>query len=155
MTDIAIEISELGADLVIEGDDLKLEQGLETAVIISLFSDKRVSRQLLPEGASGQRGWWGDVLSDIESDEIGSHFWIINRETVSYEVLNRLEEFVFRALEWMIDGGLAERIEVTSTRRDLEIIDISVSISRLETEDLRFDFAWEGQKLKRGLDAVS
>ena len=66
---------------LMEGDidflngDLIREDGLETAVLISIFTNKRAldSDNLINPGE--KRGWWGDLVSDIEGDKIGSKFW--------------------------------------------------------------------------------
>ena len=63
-------------DLVIENDDLKIDEGLETAVLISLYTDARVSDEELPAEEAQKRGWWGDIYPDIPNDQIGSKLWL-------------------------------------------------------------------------------
>ena len=41
MTDLAIVVDEEGPDLALEAGDLQLEEGLDSAVLWSLFSDQR------------------------------------------------------------------------------------------------------------------
>ena len=50
------------ADLTITDDDLSLEKTLKTAVMISLFTDQRVTENELPYGETSRRGWFGDCL---------------------------------------------------------------------------------------------
>ena len=58
-------------DLDIADLDLRHEEGLRSAVLISLFTDRQVGPEELPAGESDRRGWWGDGLSD-DDDKIGS-----------------------------------------------------------------------------------
>ena len=59
-------------DMIIENGDLKPEKGLETAILITLFSDKRATDDQLPDAITGKRGWWGATIAEMASDQIGS-----------------------------------------------------------------------------------
>ena len=65
-------------DLCVVGADLLADGGLQTAVLVSLFSDRRVREDELQPGVSTRRGWWGDRLSD-DNDEIGSRLWLLRQ----------------------------------------------------------------------------
>ncbi|NCB53153.1 MAG: hypothetical protein EOM54_14955, partial [Clostridia bacterium] len=41
------------------GADLSSDKGLETAVIVSLFTDRRADGEELPPNEKTKRGWWG------------------------------------------------------------------------------------------------
>ena len=56
---------------------LRAERGLRSAVLISLFTDRRAEPGDVPEGED-PRGWWADVLGE-EGDRIGSRLWLIDR----------------------------------------------------------------------------
>ena len=88
MIDIAL-ISEDGErfDLATANNDLVGEDGFRTAVLISLFTDKRVELAELPAGETDRRGWVGDLLSDIEGDEIGSKLWLLERSNLTLDVI--------------------------------------------------------------------
>ena len=67
MTDLALHFAPgaWSADLSILGGDLATDDGLRTAVIISLFTDARArADDPLPEADADRRGWWGDCGSD-------------------------------------------------------------------------------------------
>ena len=108
MTDIALAWENLtgNADICIVGPDLQSEDGLETAIIISLFSDARVRPDELPSGHTWQRGWFGDVVED-EPDSTGSKLWTLRRSKATQDVLVRARAFCREALRWMIDDGVA------------------------------------------------
>ena len=53
-----------GGDLAIISGDVLLTDGLETAVILSLFLDARArDDDPLPDGGTDRRGWWDDDAS--------------------------------------------------------------------------------------------
>lgn len=100
-------------DLVVEGNDLKIDAGLQTAVLISLFTDARADVDEAPAEDSSRRGWWGDVFPSVDGDQTGSKLWLLKREKRTVETLNRAEDYCLEALQWMLDDGVAASIEVT------------------------------------------
>lgn len=87
--------------------------GLDTAVIISLFTDRRANDyDELPDENGGRRGWWGDALLEDDGDQIGSRLWLISRELQTDETLNRAQEYVEEALAWIVDKGVAQSVSV-------------------------------------------
>lgn len=136
-------------DLVIENGDLKADNGLETAALISVFSDKRVSLEELPSGHSDRRGWWADLISSPQSDQIGSKLWrieasgkIVTQSTVE------LESVLLDAFNWMTEDGLATEIVSSAERTDTNEITGSVVITKPNGEDIPLSFVWDGQRLK-------
>ena len=87
--------------------------GLDTAVIISLFTDRRAEDDDdLPDENGGRRGWWGDALLDDAGDQIGSRLWLLHRELQTSETLNRAKEYVEEALAWITTKGVAQAVTV-------------------------------------------
>jgi len=150
MSDIALVEKDNEIDFALENGDLVLDEGLETAVVISLFSDRRVEKSELPRGESQQKGWWGDLLSEVEGDQIGSKLWLLNRGKLTLETVPRTENFVRECLQWAIDDGVAERVNVVSALSEQGRIQTKVDIVRPESENNSFDFVWDGQEMKRG-----
>lgn len=146
MTDFALKYADGAIDLVFAGDDVALDQGLETAVLVSLFTDRWVPTEELPAGVTDQRGWWGDLLSEIRGDEIGSKLWLLEREKQSNEVLERAREYSEEALQWLIDDGIATSVVVATEFTKAGMIGIEVNIQKPSGESGRYRFAWEGQK---------
>lgn len=160
MTDIAIELdtsgSFLDADLVIEGNDLKIDESLETAVIVSIFSDARVTKEELGSPANDDaslRGWWGDMFPPVENDVVlGSKFWLLQRGKITRQVLLSVQQSMKEALQWMIEDDIAETVEVLVERdsRNIGQVNIGVFITRKFVDPTLYDFIWDGQRLKRG-----
>jgi len=136
-------------DLVIEGGDLKADNGLETPALISLFSDRRVSLEELPRGELDRMGWWADLISEVEGDLIGSRYWVLERNgKVSNPTVVELESILRQTFEWMIDDGIASRVVVSGERFGVDQIRGTVQIFRPNGDDIPFKFIWDGQQLK-------
>ena len=103
------------ADLAIDGADLAADDGLETAVIISLFTDRRVEEDELPAGETDRRGYWGDDLNEEPGDLTGSKLWLLSREKETPEVLVRAEEYSLEALEWLVTDGHVRAVQAVAS----------------------------------------
>ena len=62
--------------------------------------------------------WWGDLVTDIDDDEIGSKLWLLSRASTTEENIANAEFYVTECLQWMIDDGVAQDIEVTVERQN-------------------------------------
>lgn len=125
-------------DLRLDGVDLAADDGLGTAVLVSLFTDRRVRPDELPEGDSGRRGWWGDVLGE---DEIGSRLWLLSREKRTADVLVRAEAYAREALEWMIEDEVAQGIEVSAGWSDNAELSLRVAVTLPDRDSREFEFS--------------
>lgn len=116
MTDIALAATGSGAfDLAMGGPDLAIDDGLETAVALSLFTDARApAGAVLPYPESPRRGWWGDGLADTPGDSTGSLFWLLAREKQTPELLARIRDYARDALAWLIADGVALSVDVAA-----------------------------------------
>lgn len=95
-------------DLAIARDDLAPEDTLETAVMLSLFTDAR-------DDASGARGWWGDCVADNPGDRFGSLLWTLDRATKGPQTLRLAEGYARDALAWLVADKAATQVSVTAT----------------------------------------
>lgn len=115
MSDIALEWSATAGacDLVVENNDLKSDDGLQTAILLSLFTDRRAEPgDVLPDGETDRRGWWADALPVVTGDKFGSRLWLLSRSKRTPDVLSRAEQYAKEALQWLIDDKVAARILV-------------------------------------------
>lgn len=137
-----------------DGADLLREEGLETAVFISLFTDRRAKDDDPldhPNDRNGKRGWWGDQVSSYRDDKIGSRLWLLARSNTTQKNLNRAEFYIKEALQWMIDDGVAVKIEVAAYRWTLasstDVLGFSVRIYKKDgqKETFTFDDVWAAQ----------
>jgi phage gp46-like protein len=135
-----------GWDTGLDGSSLSTDSGLETAVVISLFTDRRAeSDDTLPGWSGDRRGWWADVYSEYENDRIGSRLWLLAREKTLPAVLERAKEYAREALAWMIEDGLAAEIHVEAERGRNDILGLSIDIVKPSRELVNFTYQdiWE------------
>lgn len=126
---------------------LAADDGLETAVIISLFTDRRAEADdALPDGGDDRRGWWGDAYAEAPGDLIGSRLWLLSREKLLPEALRKAKEYAEEALAWMVADGVAERVVVAAEAAERKMIGLAVEIHRPRQEPARFRFPvyWQG-----------
>lgn len=120
--------TELGEADLGAADDGGIEEGheLETAVLISLFTDRRVTAEELPAGgdAMDRGGWWGDAYAEEEGDEIGSRLWLIEQGIDLPDTPVRARAYAIEALEWMVEDGLALAVDATAVRNGAGRIDL-------------------------------
>ncbi len=102
------------ADLRVTANDLEKDEGIETAIMLSLFIDRRAEdTDILPEGETDRRGWWADAFPVVEGDKIGSRLWLLKRSKQTPDVLDRADEYVRESLQWMIEDKVTDKIEIT------------------------------------------
>ncbi|WAP69034.1 phage GP46 family protein [Jiella pelagia] len=128
--DVLIQQSGTGYDIGLIGNDLAADQGLETAVLASLFSDGR--------SADGERGWWPDSAAD----RFGSVLWTLGRAKITSETVRRVEECAREGLLWLIAEGIAGTVTASAVRDGLYRINLSIIITR--GADQKYDSLWRG-----------
>ncbi|WP_165676523.1 phage GP46 family protein [Metapseudomonas otitidis] len=146
MSDIALVWSGTEADLAIEGGDLVLEEGLQTAAVISLFSDRRARLDdVLPADDGDRRGWVGDAWPRVEGDQIGSRLWLLNREKDIPETLRRAREYARESLAWLIEDGIGASLDVQASVPMRGVLRLELTVNRRDGSTLnhQFDTLWE------------
>ncbi len=138
------------ADLVAGDTGLETDSGIESACVISLFTDQRASESDLEfdDGLDkgDLRGWWADQFAATEGDVVGSKLWQIMRLPSRPEVLERAQVFTEGALRWMLDDGIFSAIAVEVTFGRLngnELLKIMIDGTRNTKQDAPFRRTWE------------
>ena len=152
MTDIALRFDQArwSADLAIEGGGLATDDGLVTAIMISLFTDARAREDdPLPYPGADRRGWWGDTANVNDNDAIGSRLWLLEREKLTEATRNRARDYVREALAWLTEDGIARDVTIDvgilpiSTAHPLGALTIGISLTRPDgPARQRYDFTW-------------
>lgn len=147
MSDIRTRFKGFAGDWSILGPSLEGDDGLETAVTISLFSDARAGENdLLPDPLSGRRGWWGDSFAEIPGDRIGSRLWLLAREKQIAAVLGPAEIYARESLAWLIEDGIARSVKVAAEIAGDGVLGLAVEIARADRPVARYRFEgfWRG-----------
>lgn len=105
----------VGFDLVLGAQGLESDDGIETAVILSLFTDAPATDdELAIAGLTREqnRGWFGNDYPDVDGDVWGSKLWLLQRAKRSDETLARANGYAREAVAWLITDGVASRIPI-------------------------------------------
>ena len=143
-----------GPDCGMEAGDLVAENTLRTAVILSLFLDRRADDDdILPNGSDDRRGWWADTVAPMteygiggglaSGDRIGSRLWLLSREKTLPEVLRRAHDYAFEALIWLVDDGIARAVDVDATMPRPGLLALAVKIFLPDGQDRNFTYKME------------
>ena len=124
-------------EILSENGEPRMEQGLGTAVFISLFSGPT-------------DGYWGNELSNDTDEHYGGEFEQL-AESLGATVENALEmqEAILNDLQWMKNKGIAINIDVTSSIQNGDTVFFDLIIERpdVDAEAFRFSNNWTGQFL--------
>lgn len=105
----------MAGDLVLGAGGLGQDGTLRTAVLLSLFTDRRArADDPLPEPGASRRGWVGDALATVEGDRFGSRLWLLKRAKATAETARRAEDYCREALGWLVEDELAARVAVSA-----------------------------------------
>lgn len=158
-SDVRIVLGPDGADLGLEGGELALDAGLQSAVVASLWSDRRAEATDLPPEVAGSenpgplvvdpRGWW----AEDSGERFGSHLWLLARSKATPQTLARAEQAAAEALQWLIDEQIARSIEVSASYDEKKRLLLEVRVERNESP--RWDHLWRATETSLGLGQVS
>jgi phage gp46-like protein len=147
MSDILTAISKTSPalppsmDWQLAGGSLAADDGLESAVIISLFTDRRAhDDDSLPDDSGDRRGWWGDSYNPDSKDRIGSRLWLLSREKQLPAVLARAQDYAEEALAWLVADGVAGRVTVNASNPRMGLLALDIAIDRPQHPVARYRF---------------
>ena len=137
MTDRLIIFDErLMGRLTLDPDsgEIASTDGLETAVTISLFSDKRAPADaVLPDKSGDRRGWclgWRQRQADPDAGEIGSLLWLLSREKQLPDVVKKAKAYAEDSLAWLVRRRVAAKVSVTAEIVRDGVLGLLVEITR-------------------------
>jgi len=137
------------ADLELVDGDLGVDRGLTTAVLLSLFLDRRAEADDVPPSGdpNDRRGWWADQFAEVEGDRIGSRLWLLDRSKATRETALRAKQYVTEALQWMLDDKVVASIDVTVEMTKTALL-IGVGLNRpgRDAVSFRFSSKWDHQQ---------
>lgn len=133
------------ADLMLIDGDLASDPGMETAVLLSLFTDRRAEVDDVPPSGDerDRRGWWADEFAEVESDLIGSRLWLLDRGKRTSETPLRAKEYALEALRWTTEDRVAASVDVTIEETPSALL-IAVAVQRpgRDPTTFRYQHVW-------------
>lgn len=130
---------------------LQADNALHTAVVVALFTDRRVPDDHPLRWLAGDdpRGWWGDGVLAAGERPLGSLLWLLERValTGTMDTGRWAESLATEALDVLIDQVLVVRTEVAATviplRDRLELVVRLYGRDGTRTYDQRFEIIWQ------------
>jgi phage gp46-like protein len=153
-------MADLGLDFVSNGQaffcdlapgskgGLALDGTLRSAVLVSLFTDRRANADdTLPDGGTDRRGFWGDIIAPDQLPEgsrrpLGSRLWLLAREKQTDETRHRAEAYAAEALQWLIDDGIAAAVTVRGEWVARGVLALAIAITRPGAVPERYTELW-------------
>lgn len=142
---IAWDNNQALGDWALADGDLQTGQDLETACLVSLFTDRLATPDFVPtDGTTDRRGWWADLYEDRP---LGSNLWQLERAKKTRQTLGLAQRYAQDALQWLIDDGVASTLLVNTQWITATMLGIAVAITRPNGSQTRFMFGWAWQGL--------
>jgi phage gp46-like protein len=125
------------------GGDLNSAETLETAVLLSLFTDKRAPADL-QIFSTDRRGFWGTTYNPAGQAELGSLLWTLGRSVKndSTSVLRTAEMYALQALNWLITQGVAATVTATAFWLSQGSGNLGLSIVITQPNGVVNQFSW-------------
>ncbi len=121
MTDVALIppdgfTTDFACDVEVALGDLVPDDGLDTAILLSLFCDRLANADDdLPDLSGDRRGWWADAYPDVVGDLWGSRLWLLKRSKQTSDTLTKAQEYAQEALAWMVTDQVASSVTVITS----------------------------------------
>lgn len=131
---------ERGAEWLRQAPGLAGDEGLDTAIILSLFTDARARESDALPAPGDVRGWWADAFAARVGDRFGSRLWLLGRRKQLPSVLVEAKGYAEEALAWLIADGVASRVEVEAFIPRDEVLGLNVAITRPNGQPVRYRF---------------
>jgi len=108
-------------DIDFANGDFELTDGLDTAVYMSVFCEKRASSSQISE-PNLRRGHFTNEFSKKEGYQVGSLFWLYTEQAKNTDSnLRLLEGAITDGLAWMIEDNIFSKTKVQATRLNTQI----------------------------------
>jgi len=102
-------------DISFTNGDFTTVDSFDTSLQVSLFADARATESQMPRSEL-RRGWWGNQFdSDFPLYELGSKLWLLDQSRRTQATLNNAVDFTRNALQWLIDKGHVQDVDVTAS----------------------------------------
>ena len=131
-------------DWVMQGTTLQTGNDLQTAILISIFTDRVANTDdVIPDGSNDPRGWWGDAG---EAYPIGSRLWLLSRAKQTAATAALAIDYVKEALQWLIDDGVVASFSVDAQWMAAGQLGVSVTAYKQDGSTVALNFAsvWLG-----------
>ena len=134
--DVKLYPTEDGGNITIKNGQPYMDDGLETAAYISLFSGD----------------YWGNAISERD-EKCESKLETLFTRTLTNQARLDAEEYALQALAWMKRSGIAAKIETEASIPRTGMLGLVVKITQPDgtVAELRYQINWENQRINMGV----
>lgn len=126
---------------IISTGDIRSEDFFDTAIIVSLFAERRANESEVAESRQ-QRGWIGN--ESTPGFEMGSKIWLYEQSRLTKTILNGIEIAARESLQWLVDDEFAIRITKVKAIATTTGINLEIVITRPNSQvDRRYFDLWD------------
>lgn len=143
MSDIKTVWNTSNGDWLLAGVTLASGDDLQSAVLISLFTDRvALIDDVPPDGSGDPRGWWADDAVT----PVGSRLWLLWRAKRTQQTLQAAQDYAIEALQWLVDDGVAAGFDVFVEWESPSTLAMQVTVIKNDGETVAINFptAWAG-----------
>lgn len=135
------------ADLVLAVDDLAMTDSLDSAVLVSLFTDRRAPDDAVLDDPDERGGWWADTWPGVAGDADGSLLWLLRRAKQTQENLQKAQSYARQALAWLDADSIARRVTVQASYPVIGWLqlDVAIDLPSGERRQLRYTLGAQGE----------
>lgn len=139
-------------EITILANDIETDDGLDSAVNISLFCDAQADpSDVLPDGETDRRGYWADEFEETPA-KTGSKLWLLDRAGDSPSTRKQAEQYAKEALQWMIDQGVAKSVSAqVSSAGEVRFIDVTITRPEGAAVKFRYGLNWKAKAAANGI----
>lgn len=143
---IAWDTQNACGDWTLAGGDLVTGPSIESAVAVSLFTDRRAAADYVPLDGSGDlRGFWADTYSD---GPWGSRLWQLRIavKTDQTKLLLQAQDICQEALAWLVKAGAVAAVDVAASWLNATDMGLLVTVTKPDgsTQAFTYSWAWKG-----------
>ena len=103
-------------DINFTNGDFEMTEGLDTALYLSVFSNKRASASQVTESIL-RRGHFTNEFSQVAGYEVGSLLWLYTEQAKNTSnILSLIEGSVYDGLKWMIEDKIISKIDIAASK---------------------------------------
>lgn len=128
-------------DLTVVDGVLESTAGMETAIIVSLFTDDRASVDNVAT-PQNRRGWVGNILTAPIGRSLGSVLWVYEQSRITKNILNQVRVAAQESLDWLVEDGIAKSVIVSVQEVRTRGIIININIQTPQGKNQRYSAIW-------------
>lgn len=128
--------------------DLELEYGFNTALVMSVFCERRAKSYEISTPMY-RRGWWGNTTRD-DAHEDGSRLWLLEQSRLTTKTLRLAENYTEEALQWLVSDVDLQSFSVTAEAvldNEEPVVQLNINLLRKNNAKESFYFTvWSNTK---------